>query len=368
VSAEEKPLDELSRQFYAIQVQDLESRVGRYQERCATLQVRNDELQKRLSQQEDDQGQVIQFLKKKTKDQGVSNAALEAELEALRHSTEKEKEQLETQLAQQKEESRRAQDKLQVENSVLQGQLEALEEFRENKDRLEEEARERVAEIERLRREQEDVVYSLEKKTVLDRDRMKKEMVSKVNSVAGEFRKVSDLQMVETTKRTIRENVAISQQLGKMSEKTMALLRENEALRMKERELGRRVELLEGGSREVTRKNVTNQKVIILLQEKVREQEKELEGLRHMASQYVTLERQARQAMDHAAATTTDSKLYREHSQSVEVELASVQGQLADARREIHTLTSILTKSAHAIQTSLQVWIYRIAGYIYWRE
>ena len=54
---------------------------------------------------------------------------------------------------------------------VLQGQLEALEEFRENKDRLEEEARERVAEIERLRREQEDVVYSLEKKTVLDRDR-----------------------------------------------------------------------------------------------------------------------------------------------------------------------------------------------------
>ena len=65
VSAEEKPLDELSRQFYAIQVQDLESRVGRYQERCATLQVRNDELQKRLSQQEDDQGQVIQFLKKK---------------------------------------------------------------------------------------------------------------------------------------------------------------------------------------------------------------------------------------------------------------------------------------------------------------
>ena len=54
---------------------------------------------------------------------------------------------------------------------VLQGQLEALEEFRENKDRLEEEARERVAEIERLKREQEEVVYSLEKKSVLDRDK-----------------------------------------------------------------------------------------------------------------------------------------------------------------------------------------------------
>lgn len=87
--------------------------------------------------------------------------------------------------------------------------------------------------------------------------------MSKVNSVANEFRKVSDQQMVETTKRTIRENVSISQQLSKMSEKTMALLRENEALRMKEKELSTRVELLESSSREVTKKNVSNQKVIL---------------------------------------------------------------------------------------------------------
>ena len=92
---------------------------------------------------------------------------------------------------------------------------------------------------------------------------MKKEMASKVNSVASEFRKVSDLQMVETTKRTIRENVTISQQLGKMSEKTMNLLRENEALKMKETELSRRLELLETNSREMTRKNVSNQKVCV---------------------------------------------------------------------------------------------------------
>ena len=64
VSAEEEPLNELSRQFYTIQIQDLEVRVGRYQERCAALQVSNDELQKRLGQQEEDQGQVIQYLKK----------------------------------------------------------------------------------------------------------------------------------------------------------------------------------------------------------------------------------------------------------------------------------------------------------------
>ena len=46
-------------------MKDLETRVGRYQERCAALQVSNDKLQEKLVQQDEDQGQVIQFLKKK---------------------------------------------------------------------------------------------------------------------------------------------------------------------------------------------------------------------------------------------------------------------------------------------------------------
>lgn len=47
--------------------------------------------------------------------------------------------------------------------------------------------------------------------------------------------------------------------------------------------------------------------------------------------------------------------MYREHALSVEAELASVQGQLAEARKQLHTLTAILAKSAHTIQTALQV-------------
>ena len=44
-------------------------------------------------------------------------------------------------------------------------------------------------------------------------------MEAKVKSVASEFRKVSDLQMAETTKKTIRENVAINQKLRTVSSK-----------------------------------------------------------------------------------------------------------------------------------------------------
>lgn len=46
----------------------------------------------------------------------------------------------------------------------------------------------------------------------------------RVNQVAAEFRKVSNKQMAETTKRTIRENVAINAQLTKMSDKTLEMI------------------------------------------------------------------------------------------------------------------------------------------------
>ena len=91
--------------------------------------------------------------------------------------------------------------------------------------------------------------------------RMRKEMVSKVNSVAAEFRKVSDLQMADTTKRTIQENVSIGRQLYRISDKTMELVKENERLKEREKELCRRLEIMEVNERDMTRKSIGSQKV-----------------------------------------------------------------------------------------------------------
>lgn len=52
-------------------------------------------------------------------------------------------------------------------------------------------------------------------------------MILRVNEVAAEFRKVSNKQMSETTKRNIRENLSLNMQLGKMSEKTRDLIQVN---------------------------------------------------------------------------------------------------------------------------------------------
>lgn len=70
-----------------------------------------------------------------------------------------------------KEDSQRALDQAAVENKVLQGQLESLENFRVNKDKLEKELRSKDELIEEQKKEHSEALYKLEKKAVLDKDR-----------------------------------------------------------------------------------------------------------------------------------------------------------------------------------------------------
>jgi hypothetical protein len=86
-------------------------------------------------------------------------------------------------------------------------------------------------------------------------------MILRVNQVAAEFRKVSNKQMAETTKRTIRENVSINAQLAKMSDKTMELIQENDELKAKEKKQRQTIELLEANEKELAKKNHSSQKV-----------------------------------------------------------------------------------------------------------
>ena len=89
-------------------------------------------------------------------------------------------------------------------------------------------------------------------------------MVLRVNQVAAEFRKVSNKQMADTTKRTIRENVSIHAQLSKMSDKTMELIQENEEQQAKEKKQKQQLDMLENNEKELAKKNHNNQKVASL--------------------------------------------------------------------------------------------------------
>lgn len=138
---------------------------------------------------------------------------------------------------------------------------------------------------------------------------MKKEMVAKVNSVAAEFRKVSDLQMAETTKRAIRENVAISSQLNKMSDRTMEIMRENEAAKLKEKELKQEREILEAQVKELTKANINNQRVMAMLRDRAGNSQEIATQFHQRAMQCDVLDLKAMEAGEHAMASRREAEV-----------------------------------------------------------
>ena len=150
------------------------------------------------------------------------------------------------------------------------GKLASLEEFRVQREELMAKFAALEAQLAAQDQAQKETVYQLERKQVIDKDRLKKEVVVRVNQVAAEFRyrrqlfchqlsccrlfctsrsfleftlfyyrKLSNKQMAETTKRTIRENVGLTAQLSKMSEKTVEIIQvlASPSIRERERDL-----------------------------------------------------------------------------------------------------------------------------------
>lgn len=111
--------------------------------------------------------------------------------------------------------------------------LTALEEFESQKEKLSADLADLQHQLETLKADHKVDKAEIEKKVIIDKDRLKKEMVVKVSQVAAEFRRVSNKQMADTTKRTIKENVSINNQLQKMSEKVVDLVDENDVSKMK---------------------------------------------------------------------------------------------------------------------------------------
>lgn len=152
-------------------VQDLEERLSRYQVKCDRLQLKNNDLEKKLRQQLEDQEQMITFLKRKNQEQALQFMDLEEKLLALKQAKEMEREKLEAQLTTLKEDSQRALDQAAMENKMLQAQLDSLENFKQNKEKLERDLKAKDEMIEQLKKDHEEMVYNLEKKAVLDKDR-----------------------------------------------------------------------------------------------------------------------------------------------------------------------------------------------------
>ncbi len=109
--------------------------MARYQTKCDTLTVTNEDLNKKVAQQIEDQEHIIALLKKKMQELSEKCIDLDDQLTVEKHERLNEVDKLTKEMALIKEESQDRLDQLVAENTILHGTLESLEDFKLNKER-----------------------------------------------------------------------------------------------------------------------------------------------------------------------------------------------------------------------------------------
>lgn len=274
---EKSILDEVATEIYEMKIRDLVEKLARSKEKFDLLLGENDTLAKQQKRTSHDKQDIVEFLNIKVQEHEKHITTLDEKIAQLEQER-KEIEQkllLELDTLSKLSESEKA--ALSATCAKYKAELDTLADFRAKKDDMELMLITLNRRLELKEKEFKDLVHSMERKVLQDKNQMKKEMLHKVNEAVANFRRVADQQMAETTKRAIRENMAITSQLKKMSAKTIDLISENEQLNQKVNKLKTVNSLLTDSEQSLAKKNHANQKVIKMLVEKLKESDAMLE-------------------------------------------------------------------------------------------
>ncbi|KAJ1513993.1 hypothetical protein HMI56_001371 [Coelomomyces lativittatus] len=154
----------------------------------------------------------------------------------------------------------------------LTNDLNELADFRGRKELMEKEVGAMALELENKEKEFKNELTTMERKHLQDKHALRKEMFGKVTEAVTTFRHAADIQMAETTKKVIKENLIVTAQLRKMATKTTDLLVENELLKNINSKLRLDKESFEDMQKELIVKNLSLEQVVRKLIQKFNSQ------------------------------------------------------------------------------------------------
>ncbi|CAF3373297.1 unnamed protein product [Rotaria sp. Silwood1] len=268
----EKKLNENDKKFYTMQIQLLEKQYEKYQQRCTELKGRQQVELDQVKTLEQD-FEMLKYAKKQVELKEEEIADLKDRLVGLGQAKELEKDILQKQLNDLKNEIHDLRERYEAENSELRNQVADLEIFRAKQDSY---LARRQQQQDTLKFRQEDHVRKLESiknKDQTDRDRLIKDMIQKMNHVAADFRRASNKQMAETTKRTINENARIEQTVNDMEDVATRVHHENEQIHDGNNHLHMGIQTLKKKEQQHAFQHATSAEIIQLLANMLQNQE-----------------------------------------------------------------------------------------------
>lgn len=269
--AKDGELEHIDRAFFELQIATLEKKLAKLRQDNQNLTTNYTQAKKAYDDLQTDRADVVAFLKLSIQKCSDENRELQDRLKAFQIERQEEVCAYENKIIEINDEFKNKIDHLKSEITLLAGQLNALEEFRTQKEKLEENFKILDKKLEESELRYKVDLELADRKVILVRHEYKKEVDRHLMELQKQFQDTLDLRITAATKNLVQEHFATVKEYNDMVEESRKLQTENEQLRAKERNSRLKRELSETEAKQAIEKTVLQANVIKNITQKCKE-------------------------------------------------------------------------------------------------
>ncbi|XP_075975434.1 uncharacterized protein LOC142976094 [Anticarsia gemmatalis] len=253
---------EVDKAMFDLQIADLNRKLARLRKAVDEYEVRNEELQQAYDKLDEDRADIIAYLKKSLNLKNEENQELKDRVKGLEEQREEETKEFNERVAELEKNFTTMKDQLTSENKLLAGKLNTLEEFRAIREDLMRKFDQQEQNFKDQEMKYKRVIYDAEKKFVIGKDKLKREMEGRLLQLAQDFQDASESRIAASTHRVIRENIALNNQLDNLLFTQAKVAEQNEKYKEDERAARNAMEVAESERDKAINKSIVQLKVI----------------------------------------------------------------------------------------------------------
>lgn len=266
---------EVERTFMELQIAECNRIIARLRTTVDGYEQKHEEMQRAYEKLDEDRADIIAYLKKNLNLKTEENAELKEKVRGLEETREIENAEFKATVNELEKNFRIMKDQLTSENKLLAGKLNTLEEFRAIRDDLMKKFEKQEQDFKDQELKYKRIIYDAEKKFVIGKDKLKKEMEARLLQLAQDFQDATELRIAASTHRVIRENIAINNELDNLLSTQAKVSEQNEKYKESERAARVAMESAEEERDKAINKSVVQLKVIDQLTAAFQEMKKE---------------------------------------------------------------------------------------------
>jgi len=339
-----------------------QERVFRLEAENKELKVTNSILQTQYNSHCETQSDILRTLHANLDENYSKIEESDNRIQKLEQQLEDQKQEAKDKLEEERLQSDQRAHELQTRNDILQAALDEVNEFKLNKDRLEEE-------LTSLKRQLQDQaaahtrdVSAFDRKKAIEIDQLKKDMQKNIKETREYLKARTKDQLDSTTKRTIMENEQMATELHFQSKETERLLDRNQQLMDENAQLRRNLQIHKDLENELARRTHVYQKLIKKMGQRAKAEPLVAEGSHELQVDESLDELKAEKSLtvigstDHQASMgslSDENQQIKRALDSQQSTLAMVRQEFAQYRRDHATLTQLQDQSTRLVIAAL---------------